>query len=297
MAKRMSDKQLAANRTNAQKSTGPQTDEGKAVSKMNATKHGILSREVIVRGLISKESEREFLAFHRRFREHLAPVGPLEEMLVDQIVTTQWRLRRVLRAEAGEVALSMDGGYWKRSKRNPAFTVMEWTALGDPIHAMQDSVVGLDIMISWLEKIRVSLDKENELTEQAVRSVFVNGKSNSLSEKLNELRAWFLNNPEGLGETALLTKHKEQVLAFVDQRLKSARWRRRDCSEYETREEFARQDAASLPSKEALDKIMRYETKLYNQLARAMAQLERLQRMRSGEAVPPPLSVNFSERE
>ena len=52
-------KQLAANRRNAQKSTGPKTPEGRAVSKMNALKHGILSKEVLVRGLNIKESSRE----------------------------------------------------------------------------------------------------------------------------------------------------------------------------------------------------------------------------------------------
>jgi hypothetical protein len=46
-----------------------------------------------------------------------------------------------------------------------------------------------------------------------------------------------------------------------------------------------------------LDKIMRYETKLERQLHRAMNQLEWLQqRRRVGEAVPPPLALEVSER-
>ena len=51
-----------------------------------------------------------------------------------------------------------------------------------------------------------------------------------------------------------------------------------------------------LPSMEVLERILRYERKLERQLFRAMAQLERLQRMRQGEAVPAPLSVEVSER-
>lgn len=50
----------------------------------------------------------------------------------------------------------------------------------------------------------------------------------------------------------------------------------------------------ALPSVEVLDKILRYETKLERQQFRAMAQLERLQRMRKGEAVPPPMAVAVS---
>ena len=37
---------------------------------------------------------------------------------------------------------------------------------------------------------------------------------------------------------------------------------------------------------------MRYETKLERQIYRAMAQLERLQRMRKGETLPAPMAVN-----
>jgi hypothetical protein len=45
-----------------------------------------------------------------------------------------------------------------------------------------------------------------------------------------------------------------------------------------------------------LEKIMRYGTMLERQQYRAMNQLERVQRMRLGEAVPPPLTMEVSER-
>ena len=41
----VSAKKLAANRRNAQKSTGPRTAEGKAISRLNALKHGIFQRD------------------------------------------------------------------------------------------------------------------------------------------------------------------------------------------------------------------------------------------------------------
>ena len=49
----------------------------------------------------------------------------------------------------------------------------------------------------------------------------------------------------------------------------------------------------SLPTTDATDKILRYEAHLDRQLYRAMDQLERLQRQRKGETVPPPLSINL----
>ena len=46
----VSEKKLAANRLNAQKSTGPKTDEGKAKSARNATTHGLFCRDVVIKG-------------------------------------------------------------------------------------------------------------------------------------------------------------------------------------------------------------------------------------------------------
>ena len=52
----------------------------------------------------------------------------------------------------------------------------------------------------------------------------------------------------------------------------------------------------SLPSADVIDKLLRYEAHLDRQLYRAMDQLERLQRQRGGESVPPSLNVNLGRR-
>ena len=111
MPKRMTEKQLAANRRNAQNSTGPRTAQGREVSKMNAMKHGILSRQVLVSGQYYQEDREEFEALHRRFWEQLQPEGPLEEMLMDQIVTAHWRLRRAAVAPSRS-SNGCGGGRW-----------------------------------------------------------------------------------------------------------------------------------------------------------------------------------------
>ena len=45
-----SEKKIAANRRNAQKSTGPKTLSGKTIASMNALKHGLCARKPIVTG-------------------------------------------------------------------------------------------------------------------------------------------------------------------------------------------------------------------------------------------------------
>jgi hypothetical protein len=297
--KTMSPKQIAANRANAQKSTGPKTTAGREVSKMNSLKHGILSKEVLVRGLNRKESSREFSALHQRFWQELDPIGPVEEMLVDKIVTLHWRLRRALAAESGEIALSVDEGQWKRSRGpNPHLLALQWRALGDPVWHMGGSIMGNIVLEMWLEGVLKAVEEEGELSEGAIKKLVqsIGGEGNGLTKELEQLRERLQNNPEGLDAAALRERNKTQALAFLKRELSMVAWQKRRCEERDANAEQARQAAAVLPSMEVMERILRYETKLERQLYRAMAHLERCQRMRRGESVPPPMTLEVSER-
>src|SRR5215213_10040406 len=155
---------LTANRANALKSTGPKTAEGKAVSKLNSLKHGLLSREVLVSG----ENEEQLTALHEWFRDDLKPEGPREEILVDLMVTTHWRLRRVLAAESGEIALSLDAGVQKRIRRAELEKqCVQWALQGNPLPLMEASAAGCSLLHSWLRDVVSTLEREDELKEAA----------------------------------------------------------------------------------------------------------------------------------
>ncbi|MGP8199914.1 MAG: hypothetical protein ACLQU4_10470 [Limisphaerales bacterium] len=293
MNKKMSPEQIEANRRNAQKSTGPRTPEGQTVSKMNAVKHGILSKQVLVRGLNIKESNRELSALHDRFRQELNPVGPVEEMLVDQIVTTHWRLRRALTAESGEIALSVDQGQWKRRFN------LEWFALrlkisDDPVSALEDSAMGVSILERWVRDLRQRVEREGELTEAAIKSAF--GERTTYLKEFEKLRLRLSQISNGSDEATRREENKKEALKYIDHELMMLHWRKDSREKREAAEEEARQAAAVLPSMDVLEKILRYETKLERQQYRAMSQLERVQRMRRGEDVPPPMTMEVSER-
>lgn len=297
MPKKMSLEQIAANKANALKSTGPKTPEGLAVSKMNALKSGIWSKVVLVQGLNFKENSRELETLCERFWQEYKPVGPTEEMLVDTIVRTHWRLRRALRAESGEIALSVDEGQWERSRRPPhwSWTESHGASQGDPVSDMNDSAEGNSLMALWLDEIRVQVEKNGGLTEAATKIPFF-GKPNRLSRELEALRLRLSQNSDGASAAMSRAEIKAQALRAIDLKLERLESRKAHCAEREAAEEAARQAAAVLPSPEVLDKIMRYETTLQRQLYRAMNQLERIQRMRQGEAVPAPLTMEVSER-
>ena len=90
-----SERQIAANRANALHSTGPKTPEGKAVVRHNAMRHGLLARDVV----LPEEDLDAFEDLRSRVRADLTPVGPIEELLADRVVSIMWRLGRSERAE------------------------------------------------------------------------------------------------------------------------------------------------------------------------------------------------------
>ena len=87
---------IEANRRNAKRSTGPKTPHGKAISALNALRHGLTAEQHV----LPDEDREAFAASTAAFRAELEPVGPLEASLVDRISGLVWRLRRAGRVEA-----------------------------------------------------------------------------------------------------------------------------------------------------------------------------------------------------
>jgi len=238
--KRVSERQLAANRRNALRSTGPKSPEGKAVSARNALKHGILSKAVIPPVLEEYESRKEFDALLASFVERLSPEGAVEEMLVERIATSYWRLGRVLRAEAGKIAIN------RGLSSAPIFD--QYAEDRETAHILQENLAKLDDddPEAW-QTLRALFDDEYDRhpDDDEMRS--------AIAQWLPDVN-YALEDPPVLGE-------------------------------------WANQVAASLPNAKDLLLFMRYEAALDRQIYRALNTLERLQRIRLGEFVPPTVRV------
>jgi hypothetical protein len=94
-------KQFEANRRNAQKSTGPKTPEGKAAVSMNALRHGLRARTVVLPG----ENREEFNQLCDDLEVEWHPQSRTEQFYVEQMAVSQWKLTRM---EVGEVAIFED---------------------------------------------------------------------------------------------------------------------------------------------------------------------------------------------
>lgn len=175
-------KKVEANRRNSQLSTGPRTETGKDHSRQNALRHGLLASVVLVRKGLGAEDVAGFEELLEALTRDLAPIGKLEELMVEKIAVCCWRERRAQHCEAGLIQKSAD---------EPDF----------------DS----------------PFERKQSAAERAA--------------------------------------------------------------------------SKALPLSPELDLILRYETAIQRQLAFALAQLERLQKSRRGEHVPPPMSIQLCTNE
>jgi hypothetical protein len=87
--------QTNANRQNAEKSTGPRTAEGKAAVSHNAVKHGLFASAPVING----EDQGRFDLRRAVMLDEWQPVGPMETMIAERIVSLSWRLNRTERMQ------------------------------------------------------------------------------------------------------------------------------------------------------------------------------------------------------
>ena len=94
----VSEKQLAANRLNSQKSTGPRTPQGKARSAQNSRKHGFTASTFAVVRLEDLQEVAHLLA---DLASVYQPVNSQELFALERIALTQQAILRAARLESG----------------------------------------------------------------------------------------------------------------------------------------------------------------------------------------------------
>jgi len=90
-------KQIEANRRNALKSTGPQTQEGKERARCNAVRHG-LTAETVISAL---EDAEDYKAFEAAIIADYDAQSAVERELLLRVASLLWRLRRATTIERG----------------------------------------------------------------------------------------------------------------------------------------------------------------------------------------------------
>jgi hypothetical protein len=95
-------KQLAANRANSQKSTGPRTDAGKNIARLNAVQHGLSGHAV----LRTPEQDAALQAYSARLMPDLSPCTAVEHDFAERIIYDSWRVHRASAIESNLFSLA-----------------------------------------------------------------------------------------------------------------------------------------------------------------------------------------------
>jgi hypothetical protein len=323
-----SERRIQANRRNALRSTGPKTERGKRTVARNAIKHGFLAQEVVITAGDGKESLEAFHELVRQLCEYYDPVGVVEESLVQTIATCWWRKARVIRAENGEIrkrldTVAVDRGLRDLDKANldVALSEMElslysvenqadqqvssrdrWSAMQVAQSDLRRHHTGLAYLSALLEAAKSEITSDGYISEKLRKQIF---HKFSLWDHLFALTCLYAGPPEakmmeGRPSEKVVDpqtdKKRASLVAFIDERLARISLFQEYASERESLAVDAEARSFSLPPEDATDKLLRYEAHVDRQLYRAMDQLERLQRQRQGENVPPPLNINLGRR-
>jgi hypothetical protein len=93
--------QIKANRQNAKRSTGPTSIQGKLKVSQNAITHGIFATAP----LLETENLEEYQLLYDSLFKELMPASQLEAAIVERIIHSIWRQKRLEKAEAAKIAI------------------------------------------------------------------------------------------------------------------------------------------------------------------------------------------------
>ena len=314
---------IEANRRNAQKSTGPRTSSGKALACYNAVRHGVLTAAPVLPGedIAAWDQHKAGVA------ESLAPVGALERALADRVALTLWRLERFARAEAlataaalAEAVLPKAPGiatdifhpapdtslmavkvaarklarlkarHAKAVKVADCLEALESAADGDPLPDAAEAARAVQRLAGRYKWKGPKPPRDaRKLAGLADGEPWTAGH---LRGAVTALAAGVEGTPDWLAAGALSRLLRRCELLAAD---------REDARAYlgglaeRTRTASARKAAATLlPRADKGDLMIRYESHLQKLLTTTLHELERLQALRAGRAVVPPLAVDVT---
>ena len=320
----VSERRLQANRKNALRSTGPRTVRGKRIVARNAIKHGFLAREAVITAGEGKETLEEFQSLIDGLGEYYAPVGVVEELLVQTVATCWWRKARVLRAENGEIRRRLDTVAVDLDLRNSdkvnldltlthldvdlfraenqadeeVSTRERWLAIQAAQSNLRGHHSGVTYLSALLKKAKSEIASEGYISEKTRMGIveafcFWDSLFALTCSNAGPKAAKVEGQPLAIVEDK---ESRKKLVAFIDERLDRISLFKKYTLEREKLNRDSETRSFSLPPAVATDKLLRYEAHLDRQLYRAMDQLERVQRQRRGDNVPPPLNINLGQR-
>ena len=299
-------KQAAANRANARKSTGPKTETGKEVAKLNAVKHGGLSPLPV---LPEVETRDAWQAHLDGTLDSLQPFGHLETVLAERIALILWRMNRVARFEREITAVGQERVVDDLTEKRR----LEYRSTGpnhpDEVRSrLRDARRSLGVIAAMYRRPdsepMIGEDAEIVLSAVADRTEEVDPEIFSMPEVVPDEIPWSQFDGWTVGRVrqgiaAMAAAEREDVSADALLFAALEHFRVETIKLKEAAGSIARdldhlRRERLLASAPQTDRIARYEAHLSRQLAQALHELQRLQAARAGAPITPPVVVDVT---
>jgi hypothetical protein len=261
---------------------GPTTPDGKQASRLNALTHGLRAKEVIIPG---QEDPAELELILKELCADWEPDGHTETHLVEQIGLAEWRLRRVRRAELGEIRRQMASSTASDVEDQIEEAKLDPKSLSVTLpKILGKSTAGIAYKRKEVQAALDELESDDIVSARTISSLEIMfGKETD--SPANMFRIWFKRDAP---DEKVAARIKETAREQLELTLKKLRKQER------TDLEIAGQ-RMSIPQGPELERIQRYETAIKRNMYRDIEQLERLQRRRRGEPPPPTVNLNVSK--
>jgi hypothetical protein len=217
----------------------------------------------------------------------------MQECLVRTIAEAEWRLRRAGRAEVGEIRRQTDSYYARQSLDfcyddgllESAFWSREENKRG-----VRNTALRIEAKLGLLAQVRKNLEERGyvgEGVQKALDSAY--GKDHTLAarchrfsqlvhyQQADERESLGRDGEEGHTVGDHLDQQKDGLLVLIELHIQALKESLINIEQAEAREQEASLLACNLPSREFVDKLIRYETALVNKKERAIKLLLRLQ--------------------
>ena len=299
--KKTSEKQKAANRRNGKKG-GPKTPQGKKVSSTNSLKHGILCKEILSSILVSEEQRNQYTEILNGLVGDLAPVGEMEEILVDKIASSYLRQRAALEMEIGEAeAASADATTALIGVKSNISGKSDETAQNQKYESWESVPMSHFLLIGQLCDAQVKCIKETGAIDGFLRSS-LRAAFHAVGSDFDE-EVWEPSKPlktylekKGMSKNEAIEipdGEKEKIVAHLESirdGMTAGGFARMDRDFFET---VTRLKRSVGPPLEKTGLIVRYGTFLDNSFYKASHELQRLQAFRLGKRAHVPIAVDI----
>jgi hypothetical protein len=298
------------------KATCPRTAHGKKRSKLNAVKHGLFYKDV----LLEDESRAEYASLLIGLMEDLQPQGKLESVLVENLAVLFWRKRRLLQAENALISENkvftpadcawklrveaMDasrnaitsGGLLKYS--NNSFVVRDAIEILTSFRTIV-AAVGFHKDCYALQKLYgenqdvgapLSPRLPNEDSAKKMVEVFIKYVGES-DDRSNSVTSDADTSKIGAPTEA---ECRKEMAGLIDEQIERLTVQAKTLTAEEMTRAHYKMSAAVIPGQDVSDRLMRYESHFSREIDRTLNRLERLQRTRKGQSLPPQLELKIS---